>query len=217
LDVTDKEYKPMRLTSDKGSNFFSKSRDTATALRIVSDARRIEETLPFLTLVSDEQSDEINPGYQRWEYYNDARDASIWLYCVPALEPLPGDETLISGEIIFENLVACIENSQYDDEISAVGALLNSPECFEPLLVRLENLFETKKSLRVQRNIAIALASSAVSTPYNYRGCAGKTIAQIEEDYAYFVRLAERANAIREHAELAIGERIVSWGGTIYE
>jgi hypothetical protein len=206
----------MRLTFAKGSEFFSKSRDAATALLIVSDTKRIEETLPFLNLVSEEQSDEPSPGYQRWEYYIDARDASSWLYCVPALEPLPGDETLISGEITFENLVACIANSQYDDEVSAVGALLNTPDCFEPLLVRLEKLFETTKSHRVQRNIAIALAASAVSTPYNYRGCAGKTMAQIEEDYGYFVRLAERANAIREQAEFAIGEKTVPWGGTMY-
>ncbi|NUZ06109.1 hypothetical protein [Piscinibacter koreensis] len=121
---------------------------------------------------------------------------------------MPDKETLIRGTPTFASVLDCICASRHDDEVVVAVSYLNDPRGFEVFLARLESLADSATDRRSMRNIALALACSPVSVPYNYRGYEGKSMAQIEADYAYFVALARRAATLKARAEASIGETI---------
>lgn len=109
-----------------------------------------------------------------------------------------------------DDILACIEQSQDDAEVSAAAFFLvndvhASKENYEPLVVKLEQLVAESDDKRVLRNVALAVAWSKVDVPFNHRNPDGKTIQAVNADYEYFVVLARRASTLMAKVQEVLG------------
>ena len=201
----------MRMLASNPPGFWSDASTCSGRTRLVADAARIKRMLARLCLVREEDEELMEPG-DRYAVYQDREDGELWHHYVGVLDSMPSNETLIRGSLTFGSLLDCICTSEHDDEVAAAVGFLHDHRGFEDFLARLETLASSTSSSRSMRNIALALACSPVSVPYNYYGCEGKSMQQIESDYGYFVGLSERAAALKSRAEAALGEHVEPWG-----
>ena len=122
----------------------------------------------------------------------------------------PGPNCLRRGSPSLGDALACVEKSENDAEVSAAAYHLANElaafkENYEPLVERLEAMSSSSPNERVTRNIALAVAWSQVDCPFNHRDPIGKSIEQVNADYAHFAALAKRATALKARAEAALG------------
>ena len=178
----------------------------------VASRAEIAVRLPSLSLLRHEewQSVYVDPATaEEWFKY------SLWDY--HGLGPV----CLRRGDPSVQDVLACIGSSHEDSEVAAAAyhlanAMVESKENYAPLVSWLEALLSSVPSMRVARNVALAVAWSSADHAFNYRDPVGKRIEQVEGDYRHFAGVANRAATVKAQAEALLGSE-VSQKGTSFE
>jgi hypothetical protein len=175
-----------------------------TSPLFVASRSQIQALLPALELRCKQewQSVYVDPGssaewilYPLWDYHG------------------PGPNCLRRGNPSADEVLACIASSEQDAEVSAAAyhfanELPGTKENYAALLETLESMLFGSPSVRMARNVALAITWSGADRPFNHRDPTGKAAEQVSTDFQYFAALAQRAAALKARAETLLGRSV---------
>jgi hypothetical protein len=167
----------------------------------IASRGQIDELVPLLRLQRREEW---------YSLYLDPRDGTTWRRFPLWYTHGPGPECLRRDPLRLHAILGRISSSTQDSEVAAaafylVNEFVGCRENLGPLVETLTAMMAGGASVRDARNVALAIAWSHADVPFNHRNPIGKTPADVEADYGYFVGLARIATALRAEAEVIAG------------